>query len=153
MATIDTAMVAVHLIFGAIWVGSVTFTTFVILPLARDGDLDRPPLETSLSRLQLISRIGALAMVISGLHLMGTGSYFDTAVLLETNRGRAIVAMIVLWFLFITILEISTRRIKSGLGANLLREPARDGLSWFYVATTIGLLLYVIGAMITTGFF
>lgn len=153
MATIDTAMVAVHLVFGAIWVGSVTFTTFVILPLARDGDLDRSPLETSLSRLQLISRIGALAIVISGLQLMGTGDYFDTAVLLETTRGLAIIAMIVLWFLFITILEISTRRIKSGLGANLLREPARDGLTWFYVATAIGLLLFVIGAMITTGFF
>lgn len=152
MATIDTVMVAVHLVFGALWIGSVAFVTLAILPLARDGDLDRGPLESAMNKVLWFSRIGALAMLISGGHLMGTGNYFDTDVLLDTDRGLAVLAMFLLWLILIVIIEISTRRIKSGLGANLLREPARDGLTWFYVATGVGILLFVIGGMLTTGF-
>lgn len=152
MATIDTVMIAIHLIFGAMWVGSVAFVTFTILPLARDGDLERVPFERMMDKVLLVSRVSALAMVISGTHMMGTGNYFDTEVLLESTRGQSVLAMFILWFVLIVIIEISTRRIKSGLGANLLREPARDGLAWFYTATLVGILLFLIGSLLTTGF-
>lgn len=148
---IDTVMVAIHLVVGAIWIGSVAFMTLAILPLARDGDLARDPFESAVSTLVRISRIGALLMLISGGHLMGTGQYFDTDVLFDTSRGLAMLSMVLLWLVLIVLIEISTRRIRSGLEANLLREPARDGLAWFYAATIVGALLFVVGAVLTTG--
>ena len=149
---IDTVMVAIHLVFGAIWVGAVAFVTLAILPLARDGELDSAPLAATLKTLVRISRLSALLMLVSGSHLMGTGGYFELEQLLETNRGIAVVVMLLLWFALIVIIEISTKRINSGLDANLLRDPARDGLKWFYVATVIGVLLFAVGAALTTGF-
>lgn len=149
---IDTVMVAVHLVFGAIWVGAVAFVTLALLPIARDGDLDRPAFEQSLSTLVRISRVSAVLMLVSGSHMMGTLNYFDTDVLLGTDRGLAVVVMLLLWLALIGIIEVATRRMRSGLDAGLLREPARDGTNWFYVATLIGVLLFVVGAMLTTGY-
>ncbi len=151
MSYADAGMIAIHLVFAAIWIGSVTYVTFAILPLARDGGLDREPLEHMISKVLWISRIGALALLISGSHLMGTGGYFDTDQLLDTTQGLAVVAMVILWLALIVIVEIAGRRIRSGLGANLVREPARDGLKWFYVATAIGVALFVDGALLTSG--
>ena len=148
---IDTVMVAIHLVVGAIWVGAVAFVTLSILPLARDGVLDREPLESAISTLLRISRLGALLMLVTGSHLMGTGGYFDTDVLFGAERGLAVVAMVLLWLALIVLIEVSTRRIRSGLEANLLREPARDGLAWFYAATAVGVLLFAVGAALTTG--
>lgn len=149
---IDTAMVAIHLVFGAIWIGAVSFVTLAILPLARDGDLDRAAFEGSLGWLVRISRIGALLMLISGSHLMGTGGYFDTDYLFGEPRGLAVLAMVVLWLGLIVVIEVSTKRMRSGLDAGLLRDPANDGMTWFYLATLIGVALFVIGAMLTTGY-
>lgn len=149
---IDTVMVAIHLVFGAIWVGAVAFVTLAILPLARNGDLERPAFEGALSWLLRITRVGALLLVVSGSHLMGTRNYFDMDRLLETGRGHTVLAMLVLWFVLIVIIEVSTRRMRSGLEAGLLRDPANDGLRWFYGATLVGVTLFVLGAMLTTGF-
>lgn len=150
---INTAMVAIHLIFGAVWVGSIAFFTFGVLPLARDGNLERQSFRAMIGRIVWISRISALAMLVSGSHLMGTREYFDTDVLLETSPGLAVLVMILLWLSLIVIVELSTRRMKSDVDANLIRQPAKAGLSWFYAATVIGVLLFVDGAILATGFF
>lgn len=152
MSLVDAGMIAVHLLFSALWIGAVAFVALSVLPLARDGNLDRGPLRALLGRLLWISRIGALAMVVSGTHLMGNrGDYYDVDVLLSTGSGQAVLAMIVLWLALIVILEVSIRRIRSGLNANLVREPARDGLRWFYLATLVGVALFVDGALIAVG--
>lgn len=151
MVSIDTVMIAIHLVIGAIWIGSVAFVTLSVLPLARDGSLERTALDSILAKVQSISRIGALLMLVTGSHLMGTTGYFDMDTLLGTNRGLAVLAMVLLWLALIVIIEVATRRIRSGIDANLIREPARDGLTWFYIATAIGILLFVDGALLTTG--
>ncbi|MFW6448118.1 MAG: transporter [Halobacteriota archaeon] len=152
MSLVDAGMIAVHLVFGAIWIGAVAFVALGILPLARDGEFDRNPLRRVLGRLLWISRIGALAMLLSGGYMLtARGDYTDADVLLSTGPGQAVLAMIVLWLALIVVLEVSTRRIRSGLDANLVREPARDGLRWFYAATVIGVALFVDGALLAVG--
>lgn len=151
MSFVDAGMTAIHLLFAAVWIGSIAFMTFAVLPLARDGNLDPEPLAFLVGRVTWFSRLSALAMVVTGTHLMGTGGFFEVDPLLGTNRGLAIVAMIVLWLVLIVLIEIASRRIESGLGANLVREPARDGLRWFQVASLIGILLLVDGALLTSG--
>lgn len=151
MSYVDAGMIAIHLVFAALWIGAVAYMALAILPLARDGGLDGEPLDYLVGKVLWISRIGALAMLITGSHLMGTGGYFDMEHLLETTQGLAVVAMVVLWLALIVVVEIAGRRIRSGLGANLVREPARDGLTWFYVATAIGVLLFIDGALLTSG--
>lgn len=151
MSFVEAGMTAIHLLFAAVWIGSIVFMTFTVLPLARDGNLDREPLEFLVGTATWISRISALAMVVTGSHLMGTGGYLQVDPLLGTSHGLAIVAMIVLWLVLIVLIEIASRRIQSGLGANLVREPARDGLRWFQIASIVGALLLVDGAILTSG--
>ncbi len=152
MSLVNAAMIAIHLVFGAIWIGSVVFVTLGVLPLARDGNLDRTPLRAVLGRLLWIVRLGALAMLVSGSYMMThQNNYFDTDVLLSTGTGHAVVAMIVLWLTLIVLLEVSIRRIRSGLDANLVREPARDGQRWFYLASLVGVALFIDGALIAAG--
>lgn len=152
MSLVDAGMLGIHLVFAAVWIGAVAFVTFGVLPLARDGNLDRRPLRSLLGRLLWVSRIGALAMLVTGTHLMGNrGDYYDPDVLLSTGAGQAVLLMILLWLALIVVLEVSIRRIRSGLDANLVREPARDGLRWFYLATLIGVALFVDGALIAVG--
>lgn len=152
MSYIDAAMLAVHLIFAAVWIGSVAYVTFAVLPLARDGDLDRAPLRRLIGRAVTTARLGAVVMLVTGAHLMGTrGDYYDTEVLLSTGRGLAVVAMVLLWLALIVLVEVGGRRIRSGLDAHLVQEPARDGLTWFYTATLVGVLLLVDGALLAVG--
>lgn len=152
MSLVDAGMIAIHLVFSALWIGAVAFVAVGVLPLARDGNLKRAPLRALLRRVLWTSRIGALAMLVSGTHLMGSrGDYYDTDVLLSTGSGQAVLAMIVLWLVLIVIIEVAVRRMRSGLNANLIREPARDGQRWFYLATLVGVALFLDGALIAVG--
>lgn len=152
MALIDAVMIAAHLFFAAIWVGSVAFMTVAVLPLARDGNLDRQPLDALVGRTLWFARVGAALTLISGTHLMGTrGDYYDFDVLLSTRSGQAVLAMILLWLAMIGLVEVGSRRIRSGLAANLVREPSRDGLQWYYTATLIGILLFIDGGLLAVG--
>ncbi len=151
MSVTDAAVVGLHLVFGATWVGTVAFMALAVLPLAAAGELERGALSTLVGRTVWISRLGAAAMFLTGTHMMATMDYVDTEVLLENRYGQAVLAMIVLWLALIGIVEVASRRIRSGLDANLLREPARDGRTWFLVATAVGVLLFLDGAAITTG--
>ncbi|MFP4590830.1 MAG: transporter [Halobacteriales archaeon] len=152
MSVVDGGMIAVHLVFGAIWIGAVAFVTLGVLPLARDGEFDRGPLRLVLGRLLWVSRIGALAMLLSGGYMLtARGDYTDADVLLSTGPGQAVLAMVVLWLVLIVIVEVSVRRIRSGLDANLVREPARDGLRWFTAATLVGVALFLDGALLAAG--
>lgn len=151
MTLVDAGMIAVHLVFAALWVGAVVYVAIGVLPLARDGGLDREPLGTLVNKAVWISRIGALALIVTGSHLMGTRGYFDTDVLLGTGRGLAIGTMLLSWLILIVLVEVGSRRIQSGLRANLVREPARDGRTWFLVGGIAGIVAFLAGALVTTG--
>ncbi|ELY53267.1 CopD family protein [Natronolimnohabitans innermongolicus] len=146
---VDTFLAqTVHLVFAAIWAGSVFYVAFVILPLARDGAFNSTkPLEVISGKLTTISRVSALVLLLSGGHLAGTGYTADS--LFETTNGQLVLAMVALWAILAALVEIGAKRLESGLNGKKLREPADDVLSLYRVAAVVGILLFVVAGSIS----
>lgn len=147
MSTVDTAMRTIHLSVAALWVGGVLFVTLVVLPVARDGDMNAAPLERITGRLVTLSRLSAVVLLLTGGHLAGVGYTVET--LTGTTRGYLVVAMVVLWLVLAGILEVSSSRLRGDLREKRVRAPARDALRWYAAASVVGLLLLVDAGLLT----
>ncbi|MFC7237323.1 copper resistance protein CopD [Saliphagus sp. GCM10025317] len=152
---VDITSRIAHLLFAAIWAGSVFYVAFVVLPLARDGAFNTTkPLEGITTRLTTISRVSTVALLLTGGHLAGTGYSFDGVgkpSLFSSPNGRLVVLMVVCWLLLTALVEVGTKRLESGLNGKKLREPAQRALPLFRAGAVVGLLLLVIGGVITSG--
>ncbi|WP_252700002.1 copper resistance protein CopD [Natronosalvus vescus] len=152
---IDIASRLAHLVFAAVWAGSVFYVAFVILPLARDGAFNTTkPLETISTKLTTISRVSALVLLLTGGHLAGTGYSFDgdgAPGLFTSANGQLVALMVVLWLALAALVEIGAKRFESGLNGKKLREPAHRALPLFRAAAVVAVLLLVVGGIITTG--
>ncbi len=148
MSVVDTAVRTIHLSVAALWVGGVLFLTLVVLPVARDGDLNAAPLERMVGRLATVSRLSALALLLTGGHLAATGYTVDS--LTGTTRGRLVVGMVVLWFVLAGLVEVGASRVRDGLREKRVRAPARDGLRWFGLASVVGVLLLLDAGLLAT---
>lgn len=139
----------VHLIFAAIWAGSVFYVAFVVLPLARDGAFNTTkPLEGISGKLTTISRVSALVLLLTGGHLAGTR--YTAESLVETINGQLVLAMLVLWLVLAALVEIGAKRFEAGLNGKKLREPAADALGLFRAAAAVAIALLVVAGAITT---
>jgi uncharacterized membrane protein len=148
MALVDTALATVHLLVGALWVGSVGFFAAVVLPTARSGGLNAGPLESMESALTRWSRVAAAVMLASGGHLAATGYTFGT--LASTTNGNLVVAMVVLWLALIGLVEVGGSRLRDGVGQKKVREPAAAALGLYRGAAVVGVLLFVTAGAIVT---
>lgn len=138
-----------HLVFAAIWAGSVFYVAFVVLPLARDGRFNTTkPLEAISGKLTTISRVSALVLLLSGGHLAGTR--YTTETLVGDTNGQLVLLMVVLWFALAALVEIGAQRLESGLNGKKLREPAADALGLYRGAAVVAVALLVVGGAITT---
>ncbi|WP_049927442.1 hypothetical protein [Halopiger goleimassiliensis] len=139
-----------HLLFAAIWAGSVFYVAFVVLPLARDGEFNTTkPLEAISGKLTTISRVSALVLLLTGARLAQTGYTVDS--LLGSANGHLVLTMVALWLLLAALVEIGAKRLESGLNGKKLREPAANVLGLYRVAAVVGIALLVVGGAITTG--
>ncbi len=139
----------VHLLFAAIWAGSVFYVAFVVLPLARDGAFNTTaPLERISGALTTITRVSALVLLLTGGHLAGTRYTADS--LVSTVNGQLVLLMVVLWLAFAGLVEIGAKRFETGLNGKKLREPAADALPLYRAAAIVGLALLVVAGAITT---
>ena len=139
----------IHLLFSAIWAGSVFYVAFVVLPLARDGAFNTTtPLERISGTLTTITRVSALVLLLTGGHLAGTRYTADS--LLNTVNGQLVVLMVVLWLVFAGLIEVGAKRFEAGLKGKKLREPAADVLPLYRAAAIVGLALLVVAGAITT---
>lgn len=137
-----------HLVFAALWIGSVFFVAFAVVPLARDGAFKTTdPLVTISRRLKLISRVSALVLFLSGSHMAGTGYTVES--LHSTLRGQLVLLMLGLWFVLAALVEIGASRFESGLNGKMLRQPARDALPFFRAAAVVGLALLVVAGLLS----
>ncbi|AHG00297.1 copper resistance protein d [Halostagnicola larsenii XH-48] len=136
-----------HLVFAALWTGSVFFVAFVVLPLARDGAFNSTaPLETISGKLTTISRTSSVVLFLTGSHLAGT-TYTSNS-LFSMLEGQLVLLMVGLWLVLTALVEIAAKRFESGLNGKKLREPARDALPLFRAAAVVGIgLLIVAGAL------
>ncbi len=145
---VDTAMNALHLLFAALWVGSVLFVTVGILPFARRGEFNAAPLESVVSRLRTVSRASVLVLLLTGGHLAGTGYTAET--LFGSTRGHLVLAMVALWFVLAALVEVGSARLARGLAERKVREPAARARPFFLAASLVGVLLFVDAALLSS---
>ena len=146
---LDTAMTTVHVLVGALWVGSVVFVTGAVLPAATDGALDAAPLATIADRLVYLSRGASVVTLLTGGHLAATG--YTVAALTGTARGHLVLAMVALWLVFTALVEVGRSRLVEGLREKRVRAPAAAATGTFRVAAVVGVLLLVDAGLLSAG--
>lgn len=136
-----------HLVFAAIWAGTVCYVAFVVVPLARDGAFNTTePLERFSGSLKTISRVSSIVLLVTGGHLAGVG--YTAEGLFETTNGQLVLAMTGLWLVLTALVEVAAARFERGIDAKKIREPAHRTLSLFRAAAVVALaLLLVAGAL------
>ena len=92
-------------------------------------------------RLRWITRIGALAFILSGGHMAGT--LYTLEALTGTPRGHLVLTMLGLWFVGTGLVEVAGSKLADGLDAGKLREPARDAKPLLYGASAVAVGLIV----------
>ncbi|MGQ4556170.1 CopD family protein [Halobellus sp. GM3] len=146
---LDTVMTTLHVLVGALWVGSVVFVAAVILPAAVEGALDAAPLQTIADRLVYLSRGASVVMFATGGHLAGTRYTVET--LTGTGRGHLVLAMLALWLVLTALVEIGRGRMTDGLREKRVRTPAGAALTTFRAAAVVGILLLVDAGILASG--
>ncbi|WP_251329283.1 CopD family protein [Haloplanus pelagicus] len=146
MATIDTAINAIHLSFAGLWAGSVLFVAWGLLPAARDGNLDATPLRSLIGRFRTGSRVSSLVLFLTGGHLAGTR--YTAQSLLGSTRGYLVVAMVLLWLAMTGLIEVGSGRLVDGLDERKIREPARAATPFLTAAAVAGVALLLIGGVL-----
>ncbi|SFR45356.1 CopD family protein [Halogeometricum limi] len=146
---LDTAMTTIHVLTGAVWVGSVVFVAGVVLPAALDGSLDAAPLETFADRLVYGSRAASVVMFLTGGHLAGSKYTFE--LLANSFRGHLVLAMLALWFVLTALVEVGRSRLVDGLREKRVRGPVSDTRNLFRAAAVVGVLLLVDAGLLASG--
>ena len=146
---LDTVMTTLHVLVGALWVGSVVFVAAAILPAAVEGALDAAPLEKIADRLVYFSRGSSVVMFLTGGHLAGTGYTVET--LTGTGRGHLVLAMLVLWLALAALVEVGRSRLVDGLQEKRVRTPAAEVTTLFRAAAVVGILLLVDAGLLASG--
>ncbi|WP_144900950.1 CopD family protein [Halobellus captivus] len=146
---LDTVMVTLHVLVGALWVGSVVFVAGAVLPAAVEGALDAAPLEKIADRLVYLSRGAAVVMFVTGGHLAGTRYTVET--LTGSGRGHLVLAMLALWLVLTALVEIGRSRLVDGLREKRVRAPAADSTAIFRAAAVVGILLLVDAGLLASG--
>ncbi len=152
---VDTAVARiVHLIFSAVWAGSVCYVAFVVLPLARDGAFTTTePLAVLSGKLTTITRVSAVVLLLTGGHLAGRGYSIGGGTrpdLFWSTNGQLVLLMVVLWLVLAALVEIGSKRFERGLEAKKLREPAASVLPLYRAAAVVSIGLLVVAGLITT---
>ncbi|ELY68300.1 hypothetical protein [Natrinema versiforme] len=138
----------IHLVFAALWAGSVCFVAAVVIPLARDGAFNTTrPLEVVSGKLTTISRVSSLLLFLTGGHL--AGRTYTAEGLFGTTNGRLVIAMVALWLVLTALVEIGTKRFEAGLTGKKIREPAREALPVFRAAAVAALGLLIVAGLLS----
>lgn len=146
MAALETAMAAVHLLFGGLWAGAVLFTTVSVLPLAHRGAVNAEPTRAVADRLVQLSRASAVIMLLTGGYLAGVR--YGGGQLLGTTNGLLVVAMVVLWAALAGLTEVGSSRLTSALDDSKVRTAASDSRRFFQAASAVGVLLLLVGGVL-----
>jgi hypothetical protein len=152
MSLLNAGVYAVHMIFAALWTGSVLFTAYVVLPLGRNGDLNATPLRTVAGKLTTVSRSSAAVLFLTGGHMAAAAAGYTVESLTGTPRGHLVISMIVLWFALAGLVEVGTSKLTDGTGKDKVREPAHEATRLFQGASVVSVLLLVVaGLLIANG--
>ena len=143
---VDTAMYTVHTAFAALWSGSVLFVVAAVLPLAMDADVSPEAFGSVVSKLQWVTRVSALLMLLTGGHLAGTGYTVES--LTGSPRGYLVLTMVALWLGLAATVEIGSARAQRGVDDEKIREPARDARPFYLTAAVLAVGLLVVSGLL-----
>jgi len=145
MTTATTASYAVHMLAGSVWVGAIVFLAVGVLPLGRNGEIDAAPLGRLAGTLQTVSRVGAVFILATGLHLAAVRYGLDG---LSSGNGHLVVTMAGLWFVTTGLVEVGTGKLVDGTDRGKVREPAREATRFLRAAAVGGGLILVVAALL-----
>jgi uncharacterized membrane protein len=148
MAIDVTIGYVIHMLFAGVWTGSVVFTTYGVIPVARAGNIDTDPFADITSRLLILSRASALVLLLTGGHLAGRLQFYTVETLTGSTSGYLVVTMLVLWLLLAGLVEVGTKRISAGLRERKVRTPAENAHPFFLAATGVALALLVVAGLL-----
>ena len=143
---VDTAMYTVHAAFAALWSGSVLFVVVAVLPLAMDADVSPAAFGSVVSKLQWVTRVSALLMLLTGGHLAVTG--YGLEELTGTTSGYLVLMMVALWLGLAATVEIGSARARRGVDEKKIREPARNARPFYLAAAVFALGLLVVSGLL-----
>lgn len=146
MTAVETATVALHLLFGGAWAGGVLFMSLAVLPAARSGDVDPRPLSVVTGRLKLLSRSSAVVTLLTGGYLAGV--LYDAAALTGTTDGWLVLTMVGLWVALMALVEVAADRLAKTVEESDAATAARETTPLFYAAATAGVLLLLVGGVL-----
>ncbi|MFC6835828.1 CopD family protein [Halomarina ordinaria] len=149
MSAVDTVAYVVHLLFAGLWTGAVLFVTVSVLPLAERGDVRPEPLSYLTDRLTTVSRVSAVALLLSGGHMAGTGYTVES--LFGSGRGHLVLTMVALWLALAALVEIGAGRMRRGLGRSKVRTPANDAKPFWQAGSAVALGLLVVAGLLAGG--
>ncbi len=150
MSLIDAAMWTIHVGFAVLWTGSVLFVTMAVIPPATRGDVGPEALSSIVARLRWITRIAAIAFVVSGGHMAGT--LYTAETLTGTGAGHLVLTMIALWLVITGLVEVGSGKLADGLMTGTLRVPARNATPFFYAAAGLSVVLIVTAGLLANPF-
>ena len=143
---VDTAMYTVHTAFAALWSGSVLFVVAAVLPLAMDADVSPEAFGSVVSKLQWVTRVSALLMLMTGGHLAGAGYTVES--LTGSPRGYLVLTMVALWLGLAATVEVGSARAQRGVDDRKIREPARDARPFYLTAAVLAVGLLVVSGLL-----
>ena len=149
MAIVDSISVAIHLLTGAVWAGTVTFVVVGVLPAAREGQLNAEPLGAIAGSLRSVSRVAAVLLVLTGGHLLAARGYLGER-LYASGDGHLVLTMVGLWLVATGLVEVGTGRLVDGAGDRKVRGPARAATRFLQGAAVLAALVLVDAAFIVT---
>jgi uncharacterized membrane protein len=150
MSVVDAGAYAVHLLFAGLWTGSVLFVWYGVLPLAREGDLNATPLGVVAGKLETVSRVSALVLLLTGGYMAIRQYTVET--LFGSGGGHLVVTMVVLWAVLAGLVEVGTGKLTDGTDRDKVREPAREAGRFFQAGSLVAVLLLVeAGLLVASG--
>ncbi|SDJ80734.1 hypothetical protein SAMN05216226_109162 [Halovenus aranensis] len=147
MEPVEVAAWVAHSLFSGVWTGSVLFLALAVLPLARDGSLNAAPLESLVGKVKTISRVSALAMLLTGGHMAGTK--YTSESLFETESGWLVLTMVTFWFLLMATVEVGGSKLIDGTERDKVREPAAAARPFLLTASVCAVALLVTAGLIS----
>ncbi|MGM0606530.1 MAG: transporter [Halobacteriota archaeon] len=149
MSVIDIVMWSLHAAFAGLWTGSVLFFTGAVLPAATVGTIDGDALLAISGRLRSLTRLGAVAFVVTGGHMAGTRYTVET--LTGSGRGHLVVTMLALWLVLTVLVEIGGSRLESAATADGVEAAVDRSRPVFLVGAVVAVLLLVDAGVLASG--
>ncbi|MFC7046660.1 CopD family protein [Halobacteriaceae archaeon GCM10025711] len=146
MATIDSLMRVLHMLFAGVWVGGTLFMAGAVLPAARAGRLPGDSLEWILGRFSRVTMAAVVVMFVTGGHL--AGQLYEVQGLLNRPSGHLVLTMTALWFVLAGLLHFGSRSLSDGLDDGTAEDAVEASRTWFLAAAGVGLVLLVLAGLL-----